>query len=169
MAQIYVSIGTNIDRKKHLKLALDELHRRFGLLQLSPVYQSEAVGFEGEDFFNMVAGFVSNESIESVVKQLKSIEKLSGRDVSAPKFSARTLDIDLLNYDDVVCEQPIQLPRDEITYNAFVLKPLNDVAPQWIHPVKQRTISALWKSFDQSSQRLNDIEDPIDMTKYKAI
>jgi len=166
MPQIFASIGTNINRKKHLSLALSQLHQRFGPLSLSPVYRSEAVGFEGDDFYNMVAGFESDDSIETINQCFKSIEKQAGRDHTSPKFSDRTLDIDLLNYGDHICQTPIVLPRDEITYHAFVLLPLCDVAPHWIHPVKRVSIKQLWQNFDKPGQQLEKINDPIDMTVF---
>ncbi len=167
MPQIYVSIGTNQDRKKNLAHALDSLYRSFGPMQLSPVYQSEAVGFSGRDFYNMVAGFQSEKSIDTINQYFKQIEKSAGRDHSSPKFSDRTLDIDLLNYGDTVCSEPIVLPREEILYHAFVLKPFNDIAPEWVHPVKQQSITELWQAFDQSSQVLEAIAEPIPMSGFQ--
>ncbi|NVJ61195.1 MAG: 2-amino-4-hydroxy-6-hydroxymethyldihydropteridine diphosphokinase [Gammaproteobacteria bacterium] len=166
MPQIYVSIGTNINREEHLKLALDQLHQYFGPLTCSPVYQSQAIGFEGKDFYNMVAGFETEDSIVMISKRLKDIEKMSGRDPGAPKFSDRTLDIDLLNYGADITEQPIVLPRDEITYHAFVLQPLADIAPDWIHPVTGQSIQTMWEGFDQASQQLHQIKSPISMSQY---
>jgi 2-amino-4-hydroxy-6-hydroxymethyldihydropteridine diphosphokinase len=166
MPQIFVSIGTNINRRFHLSLALKELHQTFGTLKLSSVYQSEAVGFEGDDFYNMVVGFFSDASIDELRSRCKAIEKMAGRDPAAPKFSARTLDLDLLNYGDRICQSPIVLPREEILYNAFVLWPMAEIAPAWIHPVAKKTLQALWNDFDKSSQQLAPIADPIDMSKY---
>ena len=169
MPQIYVSIGTNINRDRHLRLALDQLHQHFGKLVCSPVYQSQAVGFDGNDFYNMVAGFYSDLSIESISKQLKQIEKLSGRDPNAPKFSDRTLDIDLLNYGAEVTDTPIVLPRDEITYHAFVLQPLADIAGSWVHPVTGLSIDQMWRAFDQPSQKLHQIAEPFSMHHYSSV
>lgn len=166
MPQIFASIGTNINRKRHLTLALSQLHQQYGALTLSPVYRSEAVGFDGDDFYNMVAGFETNDSVKAINHCFKSIEKQAGRDHTSPKFSDRTLDIDLLNYGDQVCQTPIVLPRDEITYHAFVLLPLYDVAPNWVHPVKRMSIKQLWQSFDKSEQQLEKINDPIDMAAF---
>lgn len=167
MPQIYVSIGTNINRSHHLKLALDELYRHYGALELSSVYESEAVGFDGEDFYNMVVGFHSNATVDELRQQFKAIEKKAGRDPCAPKFSARTLDVDLLNYGELVCNEPIVLPREEILFNAFVLWPLAEIASDWLHPVAKRTAAELWESFDKSSQQLMPIDYPIEITIYQ--
>jgi 2-amino-4-hydroxy-6-hydroxymethyldihydropteridine diphosphokinase len=167
MPQIYVSIGTNIHRRYHLALALRELHQRYGALQLSSVYQSEAVGFDGDDFYNMVVGFFSDASIDQLRSECKAIEKQAGRDASAPKFSARTLDLDLLNYGQTVCDSPIVLPREEILFNAFVLWPMAEIAPDWVHPVAKRTLAELWAAFDKRSQHLTPIDNPIDLSPYR--
>ena len=167
MPQIYVSIGTNQQRRRNLTLALDSLHKTFGCLTLSPVYESVAVGFSGDEFYNMVVGFHSEELIETINRYFKQVEKLSGRNHSLPKFGNRTLDIDLLSYGDCVRVEPITLPKPEILYHAFVLKPFNDIAPFWEHPVKKQSIRALWLAFDQEQQQLHPIDNPIPMEKYQ--
>ena len=157
MAQIYISIGSNIDRERHVRLGLDELHRRFGPLTVSRVFESEAVGFDGDDFYNLVVGATTGCSIGEVVATLKAIEALAGRDPRSKGFSSRTLDLDLLCYDQRVCEAPVDLPRPEILKNAFVLWPLSDIAPEEMHPLAGQTYRQLWRSFDQNSQALEPV------------
>ncbi len=167
MAQIYISLGSNIEPIKHVNFALTELKAQFGTLMLSKVYQSQSVGFDGDDFYNMVIGIKSDLSAFQVNEYLKTIEKKAGRKSSLKKFASRTLDLDILNYDDLILETPILLPRAEILFNAFVLQPLNDIAPNWKHPVKNKTIKELWQHFDKSSQRLNVIADPFERNLYE--
>ncbi|WMS85578.1 2-amino-4-hydroxy-6-hydroxymethyldihydropteridine diphosphokinase [Pleionea litopenaei] len=167
MPQIYVSIGTNVEHNKHLTMAMEQLYQNFGQLLISPVYQSAAVGFDGNDFYNLVAGFYSDLDVLALTQRFKDIERLSGRDHSAPKFSDRTLDIDLLNYGDEVINEPVVLPRDEILYHAFVLFPLADIASDWQHPVAAAPISEIASKFDASAQRLSQIADPINMDAYR--
>ncbi|MCO7225618.1 2-amino-4-hydroxy-6-hydroxymethyldihydropteridine diphosphokinase [Pleionea sp. CnH1-48] len=167
MERVFISIGTNIERRKHLKFALDALYGRWGSLQLSSVYESEAVGFVGDDFYNMVVGFKTTDSIADLNTEFKAIELEGGRDRHAAKFSARTIDIDLLNYGDKIYAEPVALPRAEILHNAFVLLPFYELAPDWIHPEQGVSLSKLWQAFDQHSQPLKKIEDPIDMSPYK--
>jgi 2-amino-4-hydroxy-6-hydroxymethyldihydropteridine diphosphokinase len=94
-----------------------------------------------------------------VAKVLRNIEDSHGRDRSGPRFSARTVDLDLLLYDDVILhENKLDIPRNEITKNAFVLWPLAEIAPQYIHPEIKQSISGLWEAFDKNSQRLWPIE-----------
>ena len=90
----------------------------------------------------MVVRVTTSLSIGDIVINLKAIEKASGRDLTAAKFSARTLDIDLLNYDDQQTIEPIVLPREEILYNAFVLLPFYQLAPQWLHPKANKNLSS---------------------------
>jgi 2-amino-4-hydroxy-6-hydroxymethyldihydropteridine diphosphokinase len=155
MARIYISIGSNIEAEQHLRLAIDELRKHYGDLQLSSVYESEAVGFEGDNFLNMVVGLETDEDVHNVVQTLRQIEDRHGRVRSGPRFSARTLDLDLLLYDElVVKEEDFELPRGEITHNAFVLWPLAEIAPEIMHPVDKTSIADLWDKFDKTAQKL---------------
>lgn len=154
MARIYISVGSNIEPEKYLRNARTALGAQLGALSLSPVYQSEAVGFEGEHFLNMVIGADTDLDIAALVALFKQIELDNGRKPGAKKFSARTLDLDLLLYGDRVCQTPIELPRAEILHNAFVLWPLTDIAPAEVHPLAGRDYQSLWQAFDKQSQRL---------------
>ena len=155
MARIYISIGSNIEAERHLRLAIVELRKHYGELQLSSVYESEAVGFDGDNFLNMVVGLDTDEEVHTVVQTLREIEDRHGRIRSGPRFSARTLDLDLLLYDDLdVKEGALDLPRGEIIQNAFVLWPLAEIAPDLIHPSEQQTMAKLWQGYDKDSQKL---------------
>lgn len=159
MARVYISIGSNIDAENNVRLAVHALQQHYGKLILSSVYESEAVGFDGDNFLNLVAGLNTEEDVHTVADTLRKIEDDNGRDRSGPRFSARTVDLDLLLYDDLVVEEAeLQLPRDEITKNAFVLLPLEEIAPQLIHPVSGNTMCDHWLNFDKNSQRLWPIE-----------
>ncbi|WP_105199456.1 MULTISPECIES: 2-amino-4-hydroxy-6-hydroxymethyldihydropteridine diphosphokinase [unclassified Pseudoalteromonas] len=154
MARIYISLGSNINKRENLLNGLSALRQHFGVLQHSNVYESEAVGFNGSNFYNSVAGADTDMSLAQVCSLLKQIERDNGRTPDDKKFSPRTLDLDLLFYDDVICDSPAQLPRDEITKNAFVLWPLFELAPELVHPVTQTTIATLWQDYDKSKQNL---------------
>ncbi|MCW8930191.1 MAG: 2-amino-4-hydroxy-6-hydroxymethyldihydropteridine diphosphokinase [Gammaproteobacteria bacterium] len=152
---VYVGIGSNIDQEKYIRLAVQYLKESFGEhchLQLSPVYKTQAVGFDGDDFFNLVASFSTDLSPIEVEKKLKEIEHQNGRRRNQEKFSARTLDIDLLLYDqDIINSHGISVPRDEIEKYAFVLSPLADLTPELIHPQTKLTIADMWKTLRQST------------------
>ncbi len=155
MTAIYLSLGSNVDRQKHITAALDALAAYFGDLVISPVYESKSIGFDGSNFFNLVVGADTDLAIAELSELLKKIEDDNGRKRSGPKFSPRTLDIDILTYGDFVgIENGIELPRAEITKNAFVLLPLAVIAPQVLHPQLQKTYGQLWQQYDQASQSL---------------
>lgn len=159
MAKIYISLGTNIDREVNTREGVRALRERFGDLQLSAVYESEAVGFEGDAFYNMVIACESDNDVHAVNKALADIEDANGRVRSGPRFSSRTLDLDLLLYDDLILdEKGLSLPRDEILKNAFVLWPLAEIAPQLLHPVVEKRYAELWQAFDKTKEQLRPIE-----------
>ncbi|MFT4927733.1 MAG: 2-amino-4-hydroxy-6-hydroxymethyldihydropteridine diphosphokinase [Phenylobacterium sp.] len=154
MSQIYISVGSNIDKQRYISNALNALETTFNEVSISSIYESEAVGFKGTNFYNLVVGAQTSLSLEQVVEALKRIEQDNDRVRSAAKFSPRTLDLDLLTYDDIIAEQPAQIPRDEITKNAFVLWPLAEIAPTERHPVSQLSYQQLWQQYDQQKQKL---------------
>lgn len=155
MARVFVSIGSNIDRYQHITAALDELDQQFSGLLISPVYQSESVGFEGDDFLNLVAAFDCEKTVGELLAWLREVEDNNGRRRDGPKFSSRTLDIDILTYDEVAGEvDGIELPREEIITNAFVLRPLADIAPDVLHPGLHCSYQSLWNGFDKTRQKL---------------
>lgn len=154
MARIYISLGSNINKRENLLNGLAALQAHFGPVLHSSVYESESVGFNGSNFYNSVAGADTQLSLAQVCQILKQIERENGRTPCDKKFSPRTLDLDLLFYDDVICDTPAQLPRDEITKNAFVLWPLFEIAPDFVHPVTKTRISELWQEYDKTKQNL---------------
>ena len=154
MAQIYISLGTNVNRQENVENALNALTQLLGSLTLSSLFESEAVGFDGTPFYNMVIGAVTDVSLTDLSQALKTIEYDNGRRPQAKKFSPRTLDLDLLLYDDIIAQQPAQIPRDEITENAFVLWPLAEIASSLVHPVVGKSYGELWQQYDKSKQKL---------------
>jgi len=158
MTRCWISIGSNQERERCIRGAVHALRRRFGALILSSVYESEAVGFDGQPFFNLVAGLDTRESVIALRDALRSIEDSFGRVRGPAKFAPRTLDLDLLTYGDRVDnEDGRELPRDEILMHAFVLAPLAEVARREIHPVVGRSYGDLWRAFDKSVQTLKRI------------
>jgi 2-amino-4-hydroxy-6-hydroxymethyldihydropteridine diphosphokinase len=151
---ILISVGSNIDKDKHTSAGLSALNEAFSRVQLSPVYESESVGFDGDTFYNLVVSAYTDQSIENVCATLKQIEDDNGRVRGSAKFASRTLDLDLLTYDDVITSDPIELPRGEVLYNAFVLRPLADLVPTYKHPVVNTSYAALWQAYDKSKQKL---------------
>lgn len=155
MARVYLSLGSNIDREENIRSGLKALEQEFGSLELSPVYESEAVGFDGEPFFNLVAAVDTDLSVGELADRLRRIENRHGRVRGERKYSSRTLDIDILTWGDQVgIIDGVELPREEILKHAFVLRPLADLAPEEKHPLLQRTYRYLLEQADFSGQRL---------------
>ena len=146
MVEVYVGIGSNVDREKNIRGGLQALARRFGKLSLSPVYQCRAYGFHGDDFYNFCASFTTFKEIEQVLAEIKQIEYNFGRRCGEEKFSPRTLDVDLLLYGDVVNET-YDIPRDDVSSYAFVIKPMSDMAPNLVHPKTGQTMKTIWDEF----------------------
>ena len=155
MATVYIGLGSNIDPEDNLHLGIAELRRRYDDIELSAVYRSRAVGFDGDDFLNLVARFQSEDSPLSICEAIEVIHNLAGRERSGGKWEARTLDIDLLLYNDLVADEPpVRVPRDDILKYSFVLRPMAELAPELAHPVTGKTMLGHWKEFDADCQPL---------------
>ena len=148
----YISIGSNIDKERNIPASLQALAAHFGKLTVSSIYESEPVGFTGDTFYNLVVGFESDLDVKDVAKQLRQIELDHGRSRDSKKFSARTLDLDLILYGDLVIQDGRQqIPRDEIERYAFVLEPLAEIAGSLRHPVSHISYAELWAEFDKTN------------------
>ena len=159
MSSVYLSIGSNVDRRHNVKSCITSLKAIFGNLSMSPVYESDSVGFEGDNFYNLVVGVETNLRVGEISTILKKIEDQHGRDRKAPKFGPRTLDIDIITVDDMVGEvDGIKLPRDELLKNAFVLLPMTVLIGDQIHPETGLSYQSHWERFDKSKQFLREID-----------
>ena len=148
MARVYLSLGSNLEPQRHLIAALAELRARFGPLTVSPAYRTRAVGFDGADFVNLAVGLDSDLAPQALNDWLHALEDRHGRCRDVPRYSDRTLDVDIVFYDDLVTEGPghLQIPREELKH-AFVLRPMADIAPQLRHPMSGQSMAELWAGF----------------------
>lgn len=161
MSTAYLGIGSNINAPANIASGIAALRASFDDVRLSPMYQSAAVGFEGSDFINLVAAIETTMSPLELREFLHALEDRHGRTRDVPKFSDRTLDIDILLYDDLYLLSPVlEIPRGEILTSAHVLRPLADLAPDLLHPAERRTLRKIWASFSGKATNLVRIELP---------
>lgn len=159
MATVYLGIGSNINVEKNLRLGVRALQRLYGNLRLSPVYKSAPLGFDGDDFLNLVVELQTDDTPQDIHEQIEIIHKLSGRERGSDPFLSRPLDIDLLMYDDLVSKHgKIRLPRDDVLDYSFVLRPLAELAPMLRHPETGKTMQQHWQLFETSSHPLVPVD-----------
>ena len=148
MTRVYLSLGSNVDPEKNLRAAIDELRAKFGDVIVSPTYRYPAVGFEGPDFLNLAAAIDTDLDAAALNDWLHDLENRHGRRRDVPRFSSRTLDIDIVFYGDAVIDD-LQIPRNELKY-AFVLQPMANIASDVTHPVSKRTIGDLRRDSNEA-------------------
>ncbi|MFO7763330.1 MAG: 2-amino-4-hydroxy-6-hydroxymethyldihydropteridine diphosphokinase [Wenzhouxiangellaceae bacterium] len=147
--QVYLGLGSNVDARNKLAAGLEALRARFGDVECSPVYRSEAVGFDGDDFLNACCRIRTDLEPETLKAWLTELEDRHGRKRDLPRFADRTLDIDVLLFGERTGRfGNLVLPRGEILKYAHVLKPLADLAPDLEHPVTGKTFAEHWREFE---------------------
>jgi len=155
MVEVLLSIGSNIHRKRNIASGIAALRQLDESIEISEVYESEAVGFDGDNFYNLVALMKTDASVAELAGQLRDIENDHGRDRKAPKFSARTLDIDILTYGQQTgVIDGVRLPRSEVFKNAFVLLPLAEMFADMLCPGEDLSYAQLWQSLNLHHQKL---------------
>ncbi len=148
----FISVGSNIDKDTHIPSSLNSLKKLFGKIICSSLYETGAVGFEGEDFHNLIVQFDSPLNAGEIAALLKQIEHEHGRTRDDRKYAARTLDLDLILHGDLILKEgKLQIPRDEIERYAFVLEPLAEIAPDLLHPVSHKNYAQLWNEYDKTN------------------
>jgi 2-amino-4-hydroxy-6-hydroxymethyldihydropteridine diphosphokinase len=155
MARVFIAAGSNIEPELHLQIASSELRRVFPGIRFSPWYRNRAAGFEGDDFVNFVVELATELPVHALIARLHEIEELCGRPRNAPRWAPRSMDLDVLLYDDLVCDEPqVKLPRPDLLKRAYMLGPLADLAPEVVHPTAKVTIGELWERFDRTAHPL---------------
>lgn len=152
----YLSLGSNQgDRLDYLQQAIDLISEKTGTVtQISPVYQTASFGFEGDDFLNICIQLDSILSPFSLLHELLQIERLIGRQRKTKLgYESRIIDLDILFYkNEIINAEKLVVPHPQISKRAFVLFPLADIAPDYIHPSKHKTINELLQNCSDTSK-----------------
>ena len=153
MITAYLDIGSNIDREVNIQSCVDQLCVDFKGVIFSKAYESEAFGFEGDPFINLSTKIETELSFDELNVYLKALENKHSRKRDNEKYIARTLDVDILLYGDLILQPEKDLPRKEILKFPFVLFPLAEIAGEVIHPIEKVTINEIVKNtaLDKSS------------------
>ena len=146
MQTVFVSIGTNINAEANMLLVKESLNSLFDVIY-SSIYKTPAEGFEGEDFLNSVCKFDTDKNPQELRALLKNIEKDMGRTFTQKGMSDRVIDLDLILYGDLqINRNGLELPSSDIEKYKFVLEPLAEIAPDYIHPVLKKSYKDLLES-----------------------
>ena len=159
MTKVFFGVGSNIKPEENIVLAVREIKDIFDDVIVSPVYKNKSVGFEGNDFLNLVISCSTKMSVYDIGDFIEQVHNLSGRKKKSNKYLSRTLDIDLLMFGDhIIQDSKIHIPRDDILKYSFVLKPLVDIAPESIHPITKSSFSEHWDEMDKTENPLIPVE-----------
>lgn len=151
MAEVYLGLGTNLgNRKLNLRKALEALSSRVEIIKVSPIYETAPVGFTEQPLFlNIAIAGKTRLKPRTLLEFAKQIEVNMGRK-PGPLNAPRPIDIDILLYDDkVINSEDLIIPHPRLTVRAFVLVPLNDIAPELVHPDNKRKIKQLLKDLGE--------------------
>jgi 2-amino-4-hydroxy-6-hydroxymethyldihydropteridine diphosphokinase len=159
MPEVYVAAGSNVEPERRMHQAVAELERAFPGVRFSSWYRNRAQGFDGDDFINLAAGFGTGLDVRAVLERLHAIERTCGRERDAPRWAPRSMDLDVLLYGDLECDQPgLRLPRPDLLKRAYMLGPLAELAPRLRHPTAGLTIAELWSRFDREAHPLEPLQ-----------
>ncbi len=158
MIHVVLSLGSNINREKNIRFAVQEISNLYDDIETSPVYETASVGFEGRAFFNLVLGFRVSTPFIEMRDKLRYIEAAAGRVRGKKSFDNRVLDIDIILFGNKNWHPDgFNVPRDEIEKYAYVLKPLSDLYPTLTHPISGINFQQMWLNFD-NTQVLNVVD-----------
>ena len=159
MTAVYVAAGSNVEPIANLRCALGVLAAHYPGLRVSRAWRNRAVGFEGDDFVNLAVGFETGDDVRAVLGRLHEAEAACGRARNAPKWAPRSMDLDILLYGDMVCDEPgLVLPRPDLTRRAYMLGPMAELAPDLVHPLERATMAELWSRFDRDAHPMKTVD-----------
>lgn len=159
MTRVYLGVGSNLDRDANIAAGLEALHTGLGLSRASSAWESDAIGFEGPAFLNLAVELETGLGVAELARFLRQLEYRMGRPRDATRFSSRTLDIDILTFGDRVgVVDGVELPRQELLENAFVLAPMAELVPDVLHPARLLRYDELWGQLRQSMQPVRRVD-----------
>jgi 2-amino-4-hydroxy-6-hydroxymethyldihydropteridine diphosphokinase len=159
VTEVFVAAGSNVEPVANLRLALAQLASHYPGLRCSKAYRNRAVGFDGADFVNLVVAFDTDEDVHQVIERLHEAEAACGRARNAPKWAPRSMDLDILLYGSLVCDEPgLMLPRPDLLRRPYMLRPMAELAPRLRHPSLGSTMSDLWASFDGDAHAMQSVD-----------
>jgi len=163
--RIFIGLGSNVgDRLSYLQMAVDTIHYEVGsILKLSSCYETPAMGFEGDPFLNACVEVRTSLSAELVLSKLLQIEERHGRKrFDDGQYHARTIDLDILFFDNEIIENELlSVPHPRLEQRLFVLHPMVEIVPDFVHPKLKQTISKLAEDCTDDSP----ISKPQDLLK----
>ena len=174
----HISIGSNIgDKLQNLQDAIDLIHLEISIVSsISPIYKTKAVGFEGDDFYNICISFFSNDDPNNILQSLLNIETKLGRARSDKNvYESRIIDLDIILIEDqVINNNLLTVPHPSMHLREFVLAPLNDIDPNINHPILNKNSNELLKSckgsnVEKLSKVLSNPKDQFNISKFKYI
>ena len=174
----HISIGSNIgDKLQNLQDAIDLIHLEISIVSsISPIYKTKAVGFEGDDFYNICISFFSNDDPNNILQSLLNIETKLGRTRSDKNvYESRKIDLDIILIEDqVISNNLLTVPHPSMHLREFVLAPLNDIDPNINHPILNKNSNELLKSCKDNnikklSKVLSNPKDQFNISKFKYI
>ncbi len=146
MHRAFIAIGTNLgDRKRNIELAVKKMEaNQIAVIKKSPVYSTMPYGYKNQPMFlNCVVEAQTDMSVEELLHTLQKIEKEMGR-TKKIHWSPRIIDLDIIFFDsDIINKPDLQIPHPDMQNRDFVLKPLKDIAPDFVHPVLRKTVKEL--------------------------
>ncbi|WP_413111182.1 2-amino-4-hydroxy-6-hydroxymethyldihydropteridine diphosphokinase [Thaumasiovibrio sp. DFM-14] len=160
MNRAFISVGTNIEREKHARLGAQALRELDRNARFSMVYEAQAVGYSGNNYFNFIAEIKTSLNVVSLRNRLKQIEQRYEPSRHADGVRQRCLDLDIIIFSEASGHS--MKPREDLHKFAFVLRPLSELAPDFIVCTEQQTLAQLWQQHSKRAVMRHQQLWPVD-------